>query len=140
VIIPATETPGAKAGFVNRYLDLLLLVQPAEFQKRFLGALAFIDAESQKEFGNNFLNVALDNQIWLLSQWAFPRESSRWTERHEIREEPLELGEQNFQLLKTLIAAGYYESEIGQKELGSDGEFTHGPYLGCEHPATTHGN
>jgi glucoside 3-dehydrogenase (cytochrome c) hitch-hiker subunit len=138
VIIPATDTPGAKAALVNRYLDLLLSIQPAEFQKRFLAALAFIDTESQKEFGNDFLNLTPENQIWLSNQWAFPRESSRWTERHEGRGEPEELGERNFQLLKTLIAAGYYESEIGQKELGWDGEFTHGPYQGCEHPATTH--
>src|SRR5882672_8244046 len=30
VILPATVTPGAKEALVNRYLDLLLSVQPAE--------------------------------------------------------------------------------------------------------------
>jgi hypothetical protein len=40
--------------------------------------------------------------------------------------------------LKALIAAAYYGSEIGQKELGWDGEITHGPYQGCEHHNTTH--
>ena len=138
VIIPATETPGAKEALVNRYLDLILSVQPANFQQRFTGALAFIDSESQKEFKKDFLNLTSENQVWLLNQWAFPRESSRWTERNDEHGEPGDPGQQNFQLLKTLIATGYYESEIGQKELGWDGEMTHGSYLGCEHANGTH--
>src|SRR5947208_14068444 len=47
VIIPATDTPGAKAALVNRYLDLLVSVQPSEFQQDFVAALKFIDTESQ---------------------------------------------------------------------------------------------
>ncbi len=138
VIIPATDTPGAKEALANRYLDLLLSVQPAEFQRRFADSLAFIDGESQKEFGNDFLKLTPENQEWLLNQWAFARENSRWTERHDRHGETENVGQQNFQLLKTLIATAYYESEIGQKELGWDGEMTHGPYLGCEHPTATH--
>jgi hypothetical protein len=138
VIIPATDTPGAKEALVNRYLDLLLSVQPVEFRQRFTGALAFIDSESQKEFRSDFIKLNPENQAWLLNQWAFARENSRWIDRHDRHEEPDDRGQQNFQLLKTLIATGYYESEIGQKELGWDGEMTHGPYLGCEHPAGTH--
>lgn len=138
VIIPATDTPGAKEALVNRYLDLLLSVQPAEFQRRFVDALAFVDSESQKELGSDFLKLIPENQLWLLNQWAFARENSHWTERYDRHGEPEDVGQQNFELLKTLIATGYYESEIGQKELGWDGEMTHGPYLGCEHPTATH--
>ena len=138
VIIPATETPGAKEALVNRYLDLLLSVQPAEFQQRITGALAFIDSESQTEFKSDFLTLTPDDKVWLLNQWAYVREKSGWTERDDKHPEPEDMGQQSFKLLKTLIATGYYNSEIGQKELGWDGEITHGPYLGCEHPAATH--
>lgn len=138
VIIPATDSPGAKEALVNRYLDLLISVQPAEFQHRFVDALASIDSESQKELGSDFLALKPENQLWLLNQWAFSRENSRWTERHDRHGEPGDAARQHFSLLKTLIATGYYESEIGQKELGWDGEMTHGPYLGCEHPTATH--
>ena len=138
VIIPPTDTPGAKQALVNRYLDLLLSVQPEEFQRRFTDAMAFFDAESQKEFGSDFAQLTPEKQMWLLNHWAYARENSRWTERHSKHGEPQDVGQQNFAFLKALIATGYYESEIGQKELGWDGEMTHGPYLGCQHPATTH--
>jgi len=138
VIIPATDTPGAKDALVNRYLDLILFVQPAQFQQRFTGALAFIDDESQKEFKSDFVQLTPENQVWLLDQWAYTRESSRWTESNDRHGESRDPSQQNFQLLKSMIATGYYESEIGQKELGWDGEMTHGPYLGCEHANGTH--
>src|SRR5258706_6474974 len=46
VMIPATNSPGAKEALVNRYLDLLISVQPAEFQQQFVDALNFMDRAS----------------------------------------------------------------------------------------------
>jgi hypothetical protein len=135
VIIPATDTPGAKEALVNRYLDLLLSIQPTEFQQQFADALAFIDSASRQQFGKDFRALSPEDQIWLLSPWAYQQEPSRWME-HEQKPDP---GRQHFARLKALIASAYYGSEIGQKELGWDGSVTHGPYEGCEHTtATTH--
>jgi len=134
VIIPATGTPGAREAMVNRYLDLLLSVQPVEFQRQFVDALAFIDSESQKQFGKDFRSLAGNDQIWLLTPWAYPRQPSHWMEQ----EEKPDLPQPHFERLKGLIAAAYYGSEIGQKELGWDGSVTHGPYQGCEHSTTAH--
>ena len=138
VIIPETDTPGAKAAFVNRYLDLLVSVQPTEFQQEFAAALKSIDSESQAEFGKDFRALSREDQIWLLSAWAYPLESSHWTERNDPHAKPAGLAQEHFHRLKALIAAAYYGSEIGQKELGWDGEITHGPYQGCEHQTSTH--
>lgn len=138
VIIPATDTPGAKAALVNRYLDLLVSVQPAEFQQDFLAALKFIDSESQAQLGKDFLELSLEDQTWLLEPWAYTQQSSHWMERDDPHAKPADLAQQHFHRLKTLIAAAYYGSEIGAKELGWDGEFTHGPYEGCEHADATH--
>ncbi len=135
VIIPSTDTPGAKAALVNRYLDLLLSVQPIEFQTQFVNALAFIDTESQKQFGKDFRDLASGDQIWLLTAWAYPSDSDRWIEQTEGKSDP---GQQHFERLKALIAAAFYGSEIGLKELGWDGEFTHGPYEGCEQQPDKH--
>jgi len=133
-IIPATGTPGAKQALVNRYLDLLLSVQPTKFQEQFVDALTFIDSESQVQFGKDFRLLTPDDQIWLLTPWAYPRHASRWVEQ----EEKPDRGQQHFQRLKALIAAAYYGSEIGQKELGWDGSIIHGAYEGCEHSAAPH--
>ena len=138
VIIPATDTPGAKAALVNRYLDLLISVQPAEFQQEFAAALKFIDSESQAQLGKNFLELTPEDQTWLLDPWAYTQQSSHWMERDDPHAKPADLAQQHFHRLKTLIAAAYYGSEIGEKELGWDGEFTHGPYEGCEHANATH--
>src|SRR3954471_16093280 len=135
VIIPSTDTPGAKAALVNRYLDLLLSVQPTDFQTQFVNGLAFIDTESQKQFAKDFRDLASEDQIWLLTAWAYPSDSDRWIEQTVGKADP---GQEHFERLKALIAAAFYGSEVGQKELGWDGEFTHGPYEGCEHPPETH--
>jgi Gluconate 2-dehydrogenase subunit 3 len=138
VIIPATDTPGAKDALVNRFIDLLLSAQPAEFKKQFTDALTFMDAESQKQFENDFCKLSADDQISLLMPWAFARAPSHWTARNRAGELAPDQGQQSFELLKTLIVSAYYNSEVGQKELGWDGEITHGPYQGCQHAAGTH--
>ena len=138
VVIPATDSPGAKDALVNRYLDLLLSVQPTNFQEQFTSALEFLDAESQKQLGNDFVSLSLEDQIWLLTPWAYTRGASHWTERGETREAPADSGQQHFDRLKALIAMAYYGSEIGHKELGWDGTVMNGPYKGCEHPTSDH--
>jgi hypothetical protein len=134
VIIPATDTPGAKEALVNRFLDLLLSVQPEEFQKQFVDALAFIDSQSKTQFGAEFKALSAEDQVSLLTPWAYPLQKSSWMEQDDGPDLP----HQHFDRLKALIAAAYYGSEIGQKELGWDGSMTHGPYEGCTHPAGTH--
>jgi hypothetical protein len=134
VIIPSTDSPGAKEARVNRFLDLLLSVQPAEYQRQFVDALTFIDAESQRQFTKDFRDLSADDQVWLLTPWAYPADNDRWVEE----DAKIDPRQQHFSRLKTLIVDAYYGSEVGQKELGWDGEFTHGPYRGCEHPAGTH--
>jgi hypothetical protein len=138
VIIPATDTPGAKEALANRFIDLLISVQPQAFQKRFVDALALMDTESQKQFGKDFRSLTTDDQVWLLTPWAYPQRLSHWTRRGENGNEAPDPAEQSFELLKSLIAGAYYGSEIGQKELGWDGEFTHGPFEGCEHNDEKH--
>jgi hypothetical protein len=43
ILIPATDTPGAKAALVNRFLDAVLAVETHETQRSFLDSVAFLD-------------------------------------------------------------------------------------------------
>src|SRR5882757_2094119 len=69
VIIPATDSPGAKEALVNRYLDLLVSVQPPGFQKQFVDALSFMDSASQELFSKDFGALPAEDQISLLTPW-----------------------------------------------------------------------
>ena len=134
LIIPATETPGAKEALVNRFLDLLLSIESPAFQARFVDALSYIDGESQRQLGQQFRTLTPSDRIWLLTPWAYPRQPDAWIEQEEAPDPGLE----HFARLKALIADAYYGSEIGHHELGWDSEITHGAYQGCEQPAANH--
>src|SRR6201998_3483269 len=54
LIIPATDTPGAKEALVNRYIYLVMAAETHENQKAFLGNLAYIDGESMRLYKNAF--------------------------------------------------------------------------------------
>jgi hypothetical protein len=133
VIIPATDTPGAKEALVNRYLDLVLGGESAESQQKFLGSLDYIDSESQRLFGKPFRSLTAEDQDDLLRPLAYPLRPSFW-----LNEDYPDPGVEHFGRLKSMIAVAYYSSEVGQRELGWDSSVTHGPFQGCEHSAITH--
>ncbi|MBZ5651803.1 MAG: gluconate 2-dehydrogenase subunit 3 family protein [Acidobacteriia bacterium] len=133
MIIPATDTPGAKEALVNRYLDLVLTGESAESQQNFLASLNYIDSESQRLFGKEFRSLTAEDQDDLLRPLAYPQRPSFW-----LNKDLPDPGVEHFGRLKSMIAVAYYTSEIGERELGWDGSFTHGPFQGCEHPTTTH--
>ncbi len=132
-MIPATDTPGAKEALVNRYLDLLLPAETQKAQEKFVASLSFVESESRRLYGSEFAALNETDKVDLLRPWAYPAEKSDWTE-----ETSDDSGQQNFGRLKSLIAAAYYSSEIGMRELGWDGSVAHGPFLGCQHPPGAH--
>ena len=135
LIVPATDTPGAKEALVNRYIDLVMAAETHENQKSFLGNLAYIDGESMRKYKNSFRYLSREDQDDLLHSMAYPLAGSTWTGEEAPSEDP---GFRNFEQLKTHIADAYYTSQIGLKELGRDENFTHGVYQGCEHSDGSH--
>ena len=129
VIIPTTPgSPGAKEALANRFIDLLLSVQPADFQQQFVGGLAFMDSASQAQFGKDFRELPPNDQVSLLTPWAYPPKPSHWGSEHDQEHDP---GQEHFGRLKAMIAAAYYSSEIGQKELGWGESSGHDLYNDC---------
>jgi gluconate 2-dehydrogenase gamma chain len=134
LIIPATDTPGAKEALVNRYIDLVLAAEKPEAQKTFLNSLSFLDGESMRRYKAAFRYLKREDQDDLLHALAYPKAGSGWTGEAATADP----GHTHFAFLKQRIAGAYYSSQIGEKELGWDGAFAHGPYKGCEHAEGSH--
>jgi gluconate 2-dehydrogenase gamma chain len=135
LIIPVTDTPGAKEALVNRYIDLVLAAETPDTQRAFLNSLGYLDGESIRRFKAAFRNLSREDQDVLLHALAYPRNASGWTGEAEAKPDT---GHAHFEALKQRIMTAYYSSQIGEKELGWDGAFAHGPYEGCDHPEGNH--
>jgi hypothetical protein len=109
LIIPATDTPGAKAANVNRYMDLLLHDGPAAERDRFLSGLKWLDEHSQKTHGAPFVKLAPEQQTAILQ--ALDTSKS----------DELKSGAEFFRFVKGFSSQIYYNTEIGYKELNKKG-------------------
>jgi len=127
LIIPATDTPGAKEALVNRFIDAVMAVESPEVQREFLNALGFLDGECIRHFKTAFVHATRDQQIELLTYMAHPQSLEMWG--GSVTGDPLTY--KHFTVLKGWIARSYYSSEIGKRELGSDGTMPHGEFAGC---------
>jgi gluconate 2-dehydrogenase gamma chain len=134
LIIPANDTPGAKEALANRFIDLVLAAETHDRQRSFLDSLAYLDGESMRRYKAAFRYLKRDEQDDLLHSLSYPRAGSNWTGEGAAPD----IGHGHFEKLKQQIAGAYYSSQIGQRELGWDGNFAHGPYQGCEHPEGSH--
>lgn len=132
-IIPATDTPGAKAAFVNRFLDLVMSVEPPAVQKTFLESLAWFDTGAQERYKANFVDLTPEEKLDLLNLVAYPHTHARWgTTENGFA------GHQHFTVIKRWTISAYYTSPIGLKEQGWDGWAARGTFTGCEHQSGEH--
>jgi hypothetical protein len=111
LIIPQTDTPGAKAARVNEFIDAILSDWFDDAERvSFLAGLADVDTHSQKLFGKDFVSASAEQQTQLLTELdeevVRVRDSGR---RH--RGDPTK--EEFFASMKHLTLVGYYTSEIG---------------------------
>ncbi len=134
-IIPTTDTAGAKTALVNRFLDLVLSVEPTAGQQQFVSALTWFDAGATERYKTNFVDLTEEEKKDLLNLVAWPHTHARWGES-----EASFPGYQNFSLLKRWIVSAYYSSPIGLKEQGWDGWAARGTFSGCEHQPDGHKN
>lgn len=134
LIIPATDTPGAKEALANRYIDLVLAAETRENQRNFLNSLAYLDGESIRRYKMAFRYLGREDQDDLLHFLAYSKGASGWT-GEAAGADP---GHGHFENLKQSIVHAYYSSEIGGKELGWDGNVMHGVYQGCDHEEGSH--
>src|SRR3989441_8933544 len=103
LIIPATDTPGARAAQVHRFIDLLLAEWASDDERaQFLKGLADVDARARTAFGGDFLSATDAQRGTILTQ--LDAEAQRGGERGPP---PF------FHLMKWVTVYGYCTSEVG---------------------------
>lgn len=152
LIIPATDTPGAREAGVPEFIDRMLAEWYATAEREhFLEGLDAVEAGAREQYGESFVDLDDQQQAALLRRVAEESETAEveeievearraWQDPHFPGREPLPgTGEQEvlrirlqpfFRVLKELTLVGYYTSEIGgTQEL----QYVHTPgrYDGC---------
>lgn len=106
LIIPETETPGAKAARVDQFIDVMLADwYDAADRQRFLDGLADVDARSTTAAGKPFTDATPAQQTAVLT--TLDDEFARLRMAHQSTSKNF------FRMLKWLTLVGYYTSQIG---------------------------
>ena len=125
LIIPETDTPGAKAALVNRFIDGVLAAAAEPERREFVRGLRFMDGRSQELFGADFVRAQPDEQTALLTILS--------SEKNRAFDD--EIGRDFWKAIKAMTVTGYYTSEIGvRQELGDTGQTMFREFKGCTHP------
>jgi len=119
LIIPATDTPGAAAAGVPRYIDETVKAS-GDLQKRVDGGIEWLNAKA----GGDFLKLDEQRQIALLTPLCRAADAGK----------PETAGERLFHTIKNLTVDGYYTSYPGLvQELGYHGNTALASFPGCTH-------
>ena len=105
LIIPETDTPGARAAGVHEFIDLMLTDwMPDDDRAAFLAGLDDVEARSRAAHNAAFLDAPADGQVALLTT----------LEDEALAAAPAPGAPPPFfAMLKQLTLLGYYTSEIG---------------------------
>jgi hypothetical protein len=134
LIIPATETPGAKGARVDEFIDLIVAEWYSEEERaQFFAGLADLDARTNRLFAKSFVDASVEQQTDILrvlggeleEEIAALREAPRGY--RGARPEP----DGNFYMMfRDLALTGYFTSEIGATQQLHE-EIIPGHYDGC---------
>jgi hypothetical protein len=125
LIIPGTDTPGATAARVNRFIDAVLHEAPPTDRDAFLRGLTWMDERSQTLFTKDFVGASAAERTALLTTLS--------NDHNEAAED--RVGVEFFRAIKSMTIDGYYTSEIGlRQELGDSGQLFLVEFDGCDHP------
>jgi hypothetical protein len=128
LIIPQTNTPGARAARVNEFIDLILSEwYDDEERSTFMSGLADVDSRARDLWGKDFVECGERQQVDILQalddEMAIRDEDARRRRNHPP--------ERNFFfMMKQLTLVGYYTSQIGfEQEV--HGEIIPSRHAGC---------
>lgn len=120
IIIPTTDTPGAREAHVAEYLDLILSDSPEPVRTGFLEGLWWTDGYAQRSSGAPFKDLRAEDQLRLVSAL------------HDSSDEGENTGRQFVHSLKVWTARIYYSTEVGEQELNKQGRVPAAYFGHCE--------
>ena len=115
LIIPTTDTPGAKAAHVNRYIDLFLRDGDPNQATIVIAGLNWLDGHSLEQHGHPFVHLSAAQQTAML----------------KALDTTTGPGHDFFQRAKFMTAGIYYNTKIGYQELNKGGRVP--ATFGCDH-------
>jgi len=111
-IIPTTDTPGAKAVGVPRFIEeMVKIVYKEDARNRFMAGLNDLEQLSQEKFQKPFTKLTEGQQYALLN--PLNEEAANEATRYSRRSGTEENDPSFFRMAKELTVTGYYTSEIG---------------------------
>ena len=118
VMIPATDTPGAKSANVNEFVDLILTDWATEEERKiFLEGLAEADRKSNALFGHGYAAATPKEQAAIVQIFDEELATTRNEELpKQVRSWEVTLLHPFFAQMRWLVLVGYYTSPIGQDQ------------------------
>jgi hypothetical protein len=118
LIIPDTDTPGAKAARVNEFIDVILTEWATDEERQhFLDGLGDVDKRSNELFGKDLVEASPKQQVTLLhamdDEAAEKRAAHRPTHGNTVPELDTQLKGNFYDVFRGITLHGYYTSEIG---------------------------
>lgn len=122
IIIPETDTAGARGALVHQYIDFALS-RSQDAGETVRRGLAWLDERALELHGERFARLVNGDRIALVEALAAPDSTEE------------RAGRRLFADMKRLTIRGYYRSEIGMhQELGYEGNRYLDRFEGCTHP------
>lgn len=120
MIIPTTETPGARDAGIDEFADIILSEWSSDGEKKsFLDGLAALDERAMKECSKAFLDATPAQRTQLLTEMDAELTAARTARRAWKRESgttrPPDYRQLFFHQIRSLTVSGYYSSEAGYK-------------------------
>ncbi|MES2276732.1 MAG: gluconate 2-dehydrogenase subunit 3 family protein [Bacteroidota bacterium] len=125
MIIPTTDTPGAKAAGVGPFITMMMSeCYPDKAQKVFMDGLADVDTRAKALFSKGFMDLSTDQRSAVLKAIAektaaLKAEDKKKDEADKPKEVAGTRGAKKkgksyfFQIIRELTLLGYFTSEIG---------------------------
>jgi hypothetical protein len=128
IIIPTTDTPGAKAAGVHDYIiKVMMNCREPRAQSKFINGLEDLNAYSLDNYGKTFLKCTINEKTAILNH---SEAHSEYKNRLINKISNKLLGRPFFTTLKDLTVQGYCTSELGATQ-GLAYDYIPGAYRAC---------